>query len=390
VVEKPFTPTSHEANELIALAKTHQRLLTVYQSPSLPPSLPPPPKTKPPPQLTNPTSPPPDRRYDSDFQTLLALLRSSALGRITEFETHFDRHRPTLPANGGGWKTKAAPGAGAVYDLGVHLIDQVVVALGMPGRVTGFLGRQREGEEGGSEDSCTVLMHYEGMMATVKAAVVSCEERQLRFWVRGVEGSYKKVGLYSSSKLVRRMRDSAWTDWRLLDFTTPILDLLPLPVFYPFCHTSTNLNPLQYHLDPQEDHLKAGRKPGDAGFGIEPPERHGALPFFFSLLPFSLPFISPHPPITSHLPFPPLPSSPPLPLFQLPPMHAPPCPPPTIFPPALFPSSSPSSIPILMTHRQPHHPPLLLRPPHLNPPPHHLPTSHLRRFLRSTREGFSP
>lgn len=195
MVEKPFTPTSHEANELIALAKTHQRLLTVYQSPSLPPSLPtPPPKTKPPPQITNPTSPPPDRRYDSDFQTLLALLRSSTLGRITEFETHFDRHRPIPPAPGG-WKTKNAPGAGAVYDLGVHLIDQVVVALGVPERVTGFVGCQREGGEGGSEDSCTVLMHYKGgMMATVKVAVVSCEERQLRFWVRGVDGSYKKVG----------------------------------------------------------------------------------------------------------------------------------------------------------------------------------------------------
>ena len=363
MVEKPFTPTSHEANELIALAKTHQRLLTVYQSPSLPPSLPPPPpKTKPPPQLTNPTSPPPDRRYDSDFQTLLALLRSSALGRITEFETHFDRHRPTLPANGGGWKTKAAPGAGAVYDLGVHLIDQVVVALGMPGRVTGFLGRQREGEEGGSEDSCTVLMHYEGMMATVKAAVVSCEERQLRFWVRGVEGSYKKVGLYSSSKLVRRMRDSAWTDWRLLDFTTPILDLLPLPVFYPFCHTSTNLNPLQYHLDPQEDHLKAGRKPGDAGFGIEPPERHGALPFFFSLLPFSLPFISPHPPITSHLPFAPptfLSSPAPLPASS----YARPSLPPSNHLPT-------SSLPLLLPLLHPHtNDPQAASPPSPPPPP---------------------
>ena len=32
VVEKPFTPTHEEANELIALAKKHQRLLTVYQS----------------------------------------------------------------------------------------------------------------------------------------------------------------------------------------------------------------------------------------------------------------------------------------------------------------------------------------------------------------------
>ena len=32
MVEKPFTPTSKEAHELIAIAKKHQRLLTVYQS----------------------------------------------------------------------------------------------------------------------------------------------------------------------------------------------------------------------------------------------------------------------------------------------------------------------------------------------------------------------
>lgn len=32
VVEKPFTPTHAEAEELIALAKQHGRILTVYQS----------------------------------------------------------------------------------------------------------------------------------------------------------------------------------------------------------------------------------------------------------------------------------------------------------------------------------------------------------------------
>ena len=33
----------------------------------------------------------------------------------------------------------------------------------------------------------------------------------------------------------------------------------------------------QYHLDPQEDHLKAGKKPGDSGFGAEPNENAGIL-----------------------------------------------------------------------------------------------------------------
>lgn len=60
--------------------------------------------------------------------------------------------------------------------------------------MTGFVGSQREENPGGYEDSCTVLLHYETMAAEVKAAVVSPEERQLRFWVRGVQGSYKKVG----------------------------------------------------------------------------------------------------------------------------------------------------------------------------------------------------
>ena len=31
----------------------------------------------------------------------------------------------------------------------------------------------------------------------------------------------------------------------------------------------------QFYLDCQEDQLKKGMKPGDAGFGIEPEDRHG-------------------------------------------------------------------------------------------------------------------
>ena len=34
---------------------------------------------------------------------------------------------------------------------------------------------------------------------------------------------------------------------------------------------------MQFHLDPQEDQLKAGKKPGDAGFGIEPSDHAGTL-----------------------------------------------------------------------------------------------------------------
>lgn len=166
---------------------------------------------------------PPDRRWDSDFLTVSDLYKKGTLGRIVDFETHFDRHRPGAPP-AGGWKSKALPGGGAIYDLGTHLIDQVVVLFGMPSQITGFIGSHRANNPGGYEDSCTVLLHYNGMVATVKATVVSPEVEQLRYWVRGEKGSFMK-----------------------------------------------------YHPDVQEEHLKAGKKPGDAGFRIEKGKSHGFL-----------------------------------------------------------------------------------------------------------------
>lgn len=151
--------------------------------------------------MLDPKSHEKDRRWDTDFLTLSQLIDRNAFGRIVEFETHFDRYRPE--AARGGWKTKVLPGGGAIYDLGTHLIDQVVVKFGLPKRVTGFIGTQRQNNTNGFEDSCTVLLHYDHMLATVKVAVVSLEAEQLRFWVRGEKASYKKVSLGACGRKFR-------------------------------------------------------------------------------------------------------------------------------------------------------------------------------------------
>lgn len=163
VVEKPFVTTAAEAAELVEISGRTGKLLTVYQN----------------------------RRWDSDFLTLRKIIADGALGDIAEFETHFDRHRPDPPPDS--WKSKAGPAHGSAYDLGSHLIDQVYTLFGRPQRVTGFVGNQRRNVQGGAADSHTILLHYDGMLATVKAGVVSPEEEQLRFWVRGTKGSFKKV-----------------------------------------------------------------------------------------------------------------------------------------------------------------------------------------------------
>lgn len=86
-----------------------------------------------------------------------------------------------------------------MYDLGTHLIDQVVLIFGLPESITAFVGSQRKDNPEGFEDSFTILLHYKGMLATVKAGVVSPEVEQLRYWVRGENGSYKKVGHVKSN-----------------------------------------------------------------------------------------------------------------------------------------------------------------------------------------------
>ena len=172
-----------------------------------------------------------DRRYDADFYTLQHLLRTNTLGRLVDFNTHFDRYAPaSSPSN---WRQQARPGAGQIYDLGTHLLDQVYVLFGMPKQITAFIGNQRQIASGGGYDfsgngegpgdSFTVHCHYEsGLTATARAAVVSPEKEQLRYWVRGVEGSWTKK-----------------------------------------------------FLDIQEEQLKEGMRPGNTGYGIEGKERYG-------------------------------------------------------------------------------------------------------------------
>jgi predicted dehydrogenase len=195
MVEKPFVPTSAEADSLVKLSKETGKLLCVYQN----------------------------RRWDSDFLTFRKLQQEGTLGRIVEFESHFDRYKAERPST---WKGELGmdKAGGVIYDLGTHLIDQAVVAFGLPKSVTAFFANQRGDQGEAQPDSVTVLLHYDGLLATIKAGVMSITPRQLRYFVRGTKGTY-----------------------------------------------------LKHHLDCQEDQLKAGQKPGDPGFGVEVAANAGTL-----------------------------------------------------------------------------------------------------------------
>lgn len=82
VVDKPFTVTSDEAEELIGLAQKHNTVLSVYQN----------------------------RRWDSDFRTVKKLVNSSLLGTLVECEIHMDRFRNYLKDRA--WREDDIPGSG--------------------------------------------------------------------------------------------------------------------------------------------------------------------------------------------------------------------------------------------------------------------------------------
>lgn len=168
LTEKPFVPTSAEAETLIAIAAKANRLICVYQN----------------------------RRWDTDFLTVQHLISSEKLGRVVEVDTHFDRYRLAAPTN---WKGElgVSQGGSALFDLGAHLIDQSYVLFGMPTMVHGRLVSQRKEEfDDDKPDAVSVQLTYPGgLLVHVRISALSAELDQPRFWVRGTSGSFRKWGL---------------------------------------------------------------------------------------------------------------------------------------------------------------------------------------------------
>ncbi|KKC48151.1 oxidoreductase [Paenibacillus sp. D9] len=192
VVEKPFTNTVREAEELIQLARDKGVLLSVFHN----------------------------RRWDNDFLTVRQVLDSGTIGRISVYEAHYDRYSPEVEVETR-WRDQPLPGSGILYDLGAHLIDQAVQVLGSPDSIWADLRLDREEAE--TVDYFHLVLAYPQSRAILRAGTL-VRQAGPRFMVHGDLGSYIKYG-----------------------------------------------------LDPQEDQLKAGLRPGDADWGADKEECYGEL-----------------------------------------------------------------------------------------------------------------
>ena len=152
-----------------------------------------------------------NRRWDGDFQTVQKLLQEDAMGRLVTFESHFDRFRPIPRENT--WKEAGNPANGMLFDLGPHLVDQVLALFGAPDAITASVRADRD--ETAIEDAFDITLHYpgkngKGLLAHCRTSYLACDAAP-RFLLHGTTGSFKKHGLDPQEpKLVAEGRCRSW------------------------------------------------------------------------------------------------------------------------------------------------------------------------------------
>ena len=126
-------------------------------------------------------------RYHAGFQQIHAWARSGLLGELFAVRAHMstwidEAQRVTIGRHRGG----------IFFDLGGHMLDQVVWLLGRPERVTSFL-RQDGAALGAAphslSDNTVVVLEYEHAQAIVDIAAMESPPAARRFEVYGTEGS---------------------------------------------------------------------------------------------------------------------------------------------------------------------------------------------------------
>lgn len=163
-----------------------------------------------------------NRRWDADFRTVQELIESGKVGAVTRLESRYERYR--LQPKPGGWRetTAAERGGGLLFDLGSHLIDQALVLFGRPVSVYAEL-KTRRSASAADDDSFIALQFASDVCVHLWVSLLA-KVPGPRFRLLGTHGVFEKYG-----------------------------------------------------MDPQEDALRSGARPGMPHWGLEPPQQWGKL-----------------------------------------------------------------------------------------------------------------
>ncbi|NJM94259.1 MAG: Gfo/Idh/MocA family oxidoreductase [Cytophagales bacterium] len=180
VVEKPFTVTTQEADNLLELATKQGLVLSVFHN----------------------------RRWDSDFLTVKQVIAEGLLGKLVDCRAHYDRYRNYIQPNT--WKEEPVSGGGLLYNLGSHLIDQALVLFGLPRQLFAHLRTQRNG--GIVDDNFELILDYEGLKVSLNSGYL-VREPYPRFSLHGTLGSFIKYGLDVQEEDLKQGKTPGSPNW---------------------------------------------------------------------------------------------------------------------------------------------------------------------------------
>ncbi|MCW6006672.1 Gfo/Idh/MocA family oxidoreductase [Micromonospora sp. CPCC 205371] len=141
-----------------------------------------------------------NRRWDNDFLTLRKVIDDGDLGEVWRFESRYERWRPQRK---GGWRESGDPAqiGGLLYDLGSHVIDQALVLFGPAARVYAESDNRRPGAET-DDDTFVALTHASGVRSHLYLSATAAQLGP-RFRVLGSRAGYVKYGLDPQEQALR-------------------------------------------------------------------------------------------------------------------------------------------------------------------------------------------
>ncbi|AZA60337.1 Gfo/Idh/MocA family oxidoreductase [Chryseobacterium indoltheticum] len=159
IVEKPFTVTVSEAEELVNLAENKNLFLSVYQN----------------------------RRFDRDYLQVQKVLAEGKLGNVRETEIRFDRFR-TEPSGKEHKENPEQNGSGSMHDLGSHLVDQAVQLFGFPDKLFADVFSMKG--EAYANDYFEILLYYKNDLRVRLKSSVFTKEEHFAYKIHGDKGSF--------------------------------------------------------------------------------------------------------------------------------------------------------------------------------------------------------
>lgn len=163
IIEKPFSITTSEAKKILEFSKKKKVIVSAYYN----------------------------RRWDCDYLTIKKIINKEIVKEVKLFESYFDRYKPIV---GDKWKECKLPGAGTLYDVAPHLLDQAIHLFGMPISIYAEVDYQRP--ETIMDDFFCIILTYPKMKAILRSSSIAFNS-DLRFRVYG-----------SNSMVIVRGRDA--------------------------------------------------------------------------------------------------------------------------------------------------------------------------------------